>query len=101
MRLSKSPFVLTALTAISLLATGCASKRVTQAPPPPPQTATLAPAARIPSVTPGPHCDASLWAHVYTGDPRRFNSPKDRLQIIQECMTISGTIKKAKAEKDG
>lgn len=93
-----------AIAALALLAAGCTSKRVTQAPPPPPaapQTATAAAAPRMPSVAPVPQCDASLWNHVYAGDPRRFKSPKDRLQIIQECVTVTGTIKTAKAEADG
>lgn len=37
-------------------------------------------------------CDNSLWSHVY--DP-------ERLQIIEDCITVSGIIKKIEKEKDG
>ena len=43
-------------------------------------------------------CDMSLWAHVYHG---RFPSAKDRLQVINPCLTVTGTIVGAKAEADG
>jgi hypothetical protein len=46
-------------------------------------------------------CDQSLWSHVYKGDPRRFARPQDRLQVIQDCVSVTGTIKSARAEKDG
>jgi hypothetical protein len=46
-------------------------------------------------------CDYSLWSHVYAGDPRRFASPQDRLKIIQGCVSVTGTLKSARAEKDG
>src|SRR5215831_13571914 len=60
---------------------------------------------RIPTlITTPPHnqeaasCDMSLWAHVYHG---RFPSAKDRLQVINPCLTVTGTIVGAKAEADG
>jgi hypothetical protein len=46
-------------------------------------------------------CDHSLWSHVYAGDPRRFSRPQDRLQIIQNCVSVTGTIESARPEKDG
>jgi hypothetical protein len=52
-------------------------------------------------VTPAPVCDPSLWNHVYAGDPHKFKSPKDRLKVIQDCITVSGTIKAARVEADG
>ena len=48
--------------------------------------------------TPGPSCDVSLWAHVYHG---RFLSAEDRLQVINPCLTITGTIVHARPEADG
>lgn len=46
----------------------------------------------------GPSCDMSLWAHVYHG---RFLSAEDRLQVINPCLTITGTIVHARPEADG
>ena len=62
-------------------------------------------AVRVMSVAP-PHalsifCDHSLWNHVYAGDPRRFSRPQDRLQVIQDCVSVTGTIESARPEKDG
>jgi hypothetical protein len=66
----------------------------------------VAPAARaVISVAPAHaisiFCDHSLWSHVYAGDPRRFSRPQDRLQIIQNCVSVTGTIESARPEKDG
>ena len=41
--------------------------------------------------TPG-KCDESLWDHVYN---------PNRLQIVDSCITITGTIDSIRAEKDG
>jgi hypothetical protein len=41
--------------------------------------------------TPG-KCDESLWEHVYN---------PSRLQIVDSCITITGTIDSIRAEKDG
>jgi hypothetical protein len=41
--------------------------------------------------TPG-KCDESLWVHVYN---------PSRLQIVDSCITITGTIDSIRAEKDG
>ena len=60
------------------------------------QVATIAPAAAG-SI----FCDYSLWSHVYAGDPRRFSRPQDRLKVIQDCVSVTGTIESARAEKDG
>ena len=38
---------------------------------------------------------------MYAGDKRKFSKPQDRLQIIQDCVTVTGTIISAKAEADG
>lgn len=46
-------------------------------------------------------CDPSLWSHIYAGDHRRFQTPQDRLQVIQDCVTVTGTFIHAKKEKDG
>lgn len=43
-------------------------------------------------------CDDGLWQHVYAG---RFQSPKDRLRVIQPCITVTGTIASASKETDG
>jgi hypothetical protein len=43
-------------------------------------------------------CDVSLWAHVYHG---RFPSAEDRLQVINPCLTITGTVVNARPEADG
>jgi hypothetical protein len=37
-------------------------------------------------------CDASLWHHVY--------SPK-RLQIVNQCITVTGTVDESTANEDG
>ena len=46
----------------------------------------------------GASCDMSLWAHVYHG---RFSNAEDRLQVINPCLTVTGTVTNARAEKDG
>jgi hypothetical protein len=46
-------------------------------------------------------CDPTLWNHVYTGDPRRFSTPKDRLEVIQDCIAVAGTVQAAHSENDG
>jgi len=46
----------------------------------------------------GASCDMSLWAHVYHG---RFPNAEDRLQIINPCLTVTGTVRKARREQDG
>jgi hypothetical protein len=37
-------------------------------------------------------CDASLWNHVY--------SPK-RLQIVNQCITVTGTVDESNVDEDG
>ena len=54
--------------------------------------------ATPPRANTGASCDMSLWAHVYRG---RFASAEDRLQVINPCLTVTGTIMKARAERDG
>jgi hypothetical protein len=46
-------------------------------------------------------CDHTLWNHVYAGDPRRFSKPQDRLNVIQDCVSVTGTIVSAAPERDG
>ena len=46
-------------------------------------------------------CDESLWKHVFAGDPRQFRKPEDRLQVIDRCKTVRGTIVKIESETDG
>ena len=46
----------------------------------------------------GPSCDMSLWEHVYHG---RFVTAQDRLEVLNPCLTISGTIVNARREADG
>jgi hypothetical protein len=48
-----------------------------------------------------PVCNEALWKHVYAGDPDRFQSPKDRLRIIEPCITVTGKIFSIKFEADG
>ena len=64
-----------------------------------PVVSTIAPV--VPFAAMSIFCDYSLWSHVYAGDPRRFTSPQDRLKIIQGCVSVTGTIQSARAEKDG
>ena len=62
-------------------------------------------ASKVTSVAPAHalsiFCDHSLWSHVYAGDPRRFARPQDRLQVIQDCVSVTGTILSARPEADG
>jgi len=44
------------------------------------------------ALPPEPRCDESLWKHVYTGDPRRFDSPKGRLKVLDPRKTVTGKI---------
>ena len=37
-------------------------------------------------------CDKTLWNHIYS---------KDRLEIIDDCITVSGTIEEVEAQGDG
>jgi uncharacterized protein YraI len=43
-------------------------------------------------------CDDSLWQHVYHGT---FATAKDRLKILQPCITVTGTVMSAPPEADG
>jgi hypothetical protein len=53
---------------------------------------------KAPQIGQGTACDASLWAHVYHG---KFASAPDRLEIMNPCLTVTGTIVNARAEADG
>jgi hypothetical protein len=54
-----------------------------------------------PAIAASIFCDQSLWDHVYAGDPRRFSRPQDRLRVIQDCVSVTGTIEFARPEHDG
>ena len=56
---------------------------------------------RSPEASATPRCDASLWHHVYTGDPTRFSTPQDRLKVITPCIAVTGTIFNFVLEPDG
>ena len=43
-------------------------------------------------------CDASIWNHVYHGT---FATAKDRLTVINSCITVTGTVEAALREADG
>jgi hypothetical protein len=88
---------LSVMVALSIAAISCA-KRAAHAPPPPPPPSVAA-AAKV--ITPSEACDDTLWNHVYAGDPRRFSSPKDRLHVLNPCITVTGIIMHARPEKDG
>ena len=45
-----------------------------------------------PSSTSGNQCDQSLWDHVYN---------PSRLQVVDQCRTVSGVIDSIRTEKDG
>lgn len=46
-------------------------------------------------------CDSTLWNHVYAGDPKKFRKPQDRLKVINDCITVTGTLFSIKKEADG
>ena len=43
-------------------------------------------------------CDASIWDHVYHGT---FATAKDRLTVIDACITVTGTVEAAFRDADG
>ncbi len=43
-------------------------------------------------------CDASVWDHVYHGT---FATAKDRLKVIDSCITVTGTVEAAFKKIDG
>jgi hypothetical protein len=43
-------------------------------------------------------CDMSLWEHVYHG---HFVSARDRLEVLNLCVSVSGTVIRARPEADG
>jgi hypothetical protein len=61
---------------------------------------TVAPPPADAGVAP-PACDESLWDHVYPGDPRRFRTAKDRLQVLSPCIAVTGKIVSVASEADG
>src|SRR5207249_3737010 len=56
----------------------------------PPQVSPVNTAA--PQVPASTECDKSLWDHIYH---------PNRLQIVQDCITVTGTIEKSISERDG
>jgi hypothetical protein len=96
--MKRIPVALSACAGLSVLlaVAACTTK------PPPGRAAPMVAGLAAPRlVAPAPACDASLWQHVYAGDPRKFDKPQDRLQVIKDCVTVSGTIMSAVAEADG
>lgn len=69
------------------LATNPALKNITQA-----QPSANTSGSKSPSSTPAALCDQSLWNHVYH---------PDRLQVVNPCVSVTGTIEKINTEKDG
>lgn len=67
------------------------------APTPMALTATAGPSISL--ATPGaPRCDSSLWDHIYHGT---FATARDRLKIINPCITIMGKLVHYRREGDG
>jgi hypothetical protein len=98
-----------AIVVLCLLACACAGNEEPKTAPPPPPVpgspdfkpeANLAFMASNSDTTSsnGETCQTSLWKHVYHGT---FSTAKDRLKVLEPCTTITGTIVKALAEKDG
>lgn len=56
------------------------------------------PAPRLSGAPTEPTCDESLWKHVYHGT---FPAPKDRLRVIKDCTTVTGTLYYLGKEADG
>ena len=52
---------------------------------------------RLATKPPAPQCDETLWKHVYAGT---FGTAKNRLQVIDACKTVTGTIVFAGPEPD-
>src|SRR5579864_6655247 len=50
--------------------------------------------ARLPQAT----CDDTLWQHIYHGT---FPTAQDRLQVIDPCKTVTGTLHFVRNEADG
>ena len=75
---------------VGLCLVSCAKKPAASTAPPVPLAA-----ARIPLT---PQCDTTLWNHVYHGT---FSSAKDRLKVLNDCTTVTGTIINAAKENDG
>src|ERR1017187_9246532 len=69
--------------------------------PPKPVDNTNQPQANYAAPAKAAQCDESLWNHVYPGDTRRFKTAKDRLKVIQECVTVTGTLVDIKHQPDG
>ena len=105
--MKKPSLLITLLIGVAGLAVSCAT------PPPPPApsaapslaptaTALLAPDRGLEAFrAAGPHCDPTLWQHVYAGDPRRFSKPQDRLHVLKDCVEVTGVIDSAQPEADG
>jgi uncharacterized protein YneF (UPF0154 family) len=74
------------------LATNPALKNATQAGKSITNTTGGNPASQPPSSTPAALCDQSLWNHVYH---------PNRLQVLNPCVSVTGTIENINAERDG
>lgn len=82
---------------VTLAAISCA-KRASHAPRPPPPPSIEAAAKVIASDVTG---DETLWNYVYAGDPRRFSRPKDRLHVLNPCITVTGRSCTRELKKTG
>lgn len=99
MQLSRK--VLTFILSMVLLGASCAKKTTATKPPAPPPPQVTAEAAPESVGGGAPKCDDSLWQHVYTGDPKKFSKPQDRLKVITPCRTVTGTVFNFLSEADG
>jgi len=82
---------LLALAAVAACAAACTAAPATT-PATTSQAPTVAPSATQATPSPSPSCDAQLWDHVYH---------PDRLQVIDRCKTVTGTVDRVRLEPDG
>jgi hypothetical protein len=86
---------------LGLLLANCAKKQPAAGPTSPTTAAAPAPAAPITpeaALAAGTTCNPGLWTHVYHG---RMATARDRLVVINPCVTVTGTIVNAAREADG
>ena len=95
----QTKWVVGVLGVLILAIPGCGPRLKPNILPPPPPAPVAGMSAAAPAMA--AVCDESLWQHVYTGDPRRFSSPRDRLHVITPCMAVTGTVFSSQPEGDG
>jgi hypothetical protein len=78
--------------AAALAALALAGCSAASTPPQAPSPSTPASSSPSPSPSAAPSCDASLWGHVYH---------PDRLKVVEQCKTVSGTVEAVRFEPDG